>query len=447
MLSFLHDVVHLMQCKSMISVRGTPTGRLYHHDMADISRNSITPSSTSYASSVFPILPSETVALLSAIIERVPEQRSDWKPVLSSYHHVFKEIGKDGEADTEVYGLLLRLGMERGRDWRSKWENVKKAQQAGNAQPNDGEHHQIQVHSKYDIPQSYATPKPKMQEKQQARLTREALEQLQKTASPYKKIRNAAPIPCDDYKEDNAKLLARPLPVVHFAETAMADESPYKLSSDTKDFMHAQALRFDRVVTLGRVFDAWRDRMAILQRVDKHTALARDSLLKRRCLSFWADRLEDHLQLESSAGKAYQSGLVRRCLNSWKAKADKKRKRGREIQIANAYKLLTERRNRLIMEFVLKKWRQASLVSRCDRFRRNTLLKLGLGKWLERAATLAEREQEAEYLHAHRENTRLQDMLFLWREKASLLAREEVVQRHRNNQLASDALHLWREQA
>jgi hypothetical protein len=416
--------------------------------MADISRNSITPSSTSYASSVFPILPSETVALLSAIIERVPEQRSDWKPVLSSYHDVFKEIGKDGEADTEVYGLLLRLGMERGRDWRSKWEAVKKAQQAGNAPPNDKEQLQnIQEHKKYDLPHSYAAPQPKMQEKQQARLTREALEQLQKTASPYKKVRSVVPVHRDEHDAQDARLLARPPPVVHFAETAMPDDSPYKLSSDTREFLHAQALRFDRVVTVGRVFDAWRDRMAILQRVDKHTALARDSLLKRRCLRFWADRLEDHLQLESSAGKAYQSGLVRRCLNNWKAKADQKRKREREAQVASAYKLIMDRKSRLIIEFVLKKWRQASLDSRCNRFRRTNLLKLGLGKWLEKAATIVEREQEADYLYAHRENTRLQDMLLLWRKRASLLAREDAIQTHRNSQLASNALHYWKEQA
>lgn len=339
--------------------------------MADVSYSSITPSSASYASSVFPVLDASTSDLVDSIVARVAAGASDWKPVLEAYKEEFDARRLDGETDTVVYGLLLRLGMERGTDWRSKWANVKRQQQ------------QQQQHEVAKTPRappvdiakpdvfrrlhddSAKTPLPSIKQ-QHGRLpqalTREALDKLQSTSSPYKKSYNtpaAARYAFNDY--------AAVTPRVHFASSMHEQQSPMTRydqvidqprvnpasTSEGKEAMMHQAIRFDRLVLLGRMMDDWLSRIAVLQKLDIHTELARNALLARRSIHLWQDRVVRHRDLLETAERARQAAVKRSSLNLWREKAEKKQKARWEKQMHLAYRTVARKQEKQLKEAVL----------------------------------------------------------------------------------------------
>lgn len=332
--------------------------------MADVSYSSITPSSASYASSVFPVLDGPTFELVDSIISRVAAGASDWKPVLQAYRDEFRARGIDGDTDTAVYGLLLRLGMERGGDWRSKWEGIQ-SQQQSNVDAAAAKTPKAPVDiAKSDVfrrlQDAPAQPKTPIQPiKQQHRLpqalTREALDKLQSTSSPYKK----------SYQTPRAAGYATPaeittpiVPRVHFASSEVSLHKEHAhidpaTTPEGKEAMLKQAIRFDRLVLLGRMMDDWLSRMAVLQKLDEHTELARNALLARRSIHVWQDRVVRHRDLLETAGRAHNAAAKRRCLNNWRDKAEQKQKARWEKQMHIAYRTVARKQEKEIKSSVL----------------------------------------------------------------------------------------------
>lgn len=334
--------------------------------MADVSYSSITPSSTSYASSVFPVLDRPTSELVDSIVARIAAGASDWKPVLQAYKEEFEARGIDGDTDTIVYGLLLRLGMERGSDWRSKWESVKRQQEqqpAGKAGAATMKTPRVAVDSaKLDVfatsPQKTPLRAIHQQHQLPQALTREALDKLQSTSSPYKKHYQTPRPAGRALRED---LVTPIVPRVHFATSEHSLAKPYGYPADATDFdpastpegkeaMLKQAVRFDRLVLLGRMMDDWLSRMAVLQKLDEHTELARNALLARRSIHLWQDRIAHHQDLLKTAGEVSRSAAKRRCLNMWRDKAEAKQKARWEKQMHVAYRTATRKQERQLKE-------------------------------------------------------------------------------------------------
>lgn len=328
---------------------------------------------SSYASSIFPSVDASTIALIDAVVNRIPEERNDWKPILSAYQDVLQEHGLDVERDTHVYALLLRLGMERGRDWRAKWEGVKNRQREQEA---PAARHSAVAQRKSEnvrgIDDVFTTPHKlpggpvgnAMTAKQQSRrlpLTRAALDELQVTASPYKAIAQQflqAKAEADAGKDREQR------PAVHFidnnpnqpirtevpdkllSQLQRLDILPTKASLSERELDLAEAVRFDRISLLGRIWDDWLSRMAVLEKIDQHALLARNALLQRRALQRWTSRAILHRRLDLSADRAAESSLQRRLLMRWRDKVIKKRKDAWEKQINSAYRAIVKKRDR-----------------------------------------------------------------------------------------------------
>ena len=451
--------------------------------MADVSHSSITLSSGSYASSVFPQLSTDTAALLESIVQRVPASRSDWKPVLSSYEQVFKERGRDEEADTEVYGLLLRLGMERGKDWKSKWESVKisqdidgKLKHSPELQASKARNYLTEEEDAYKTPknarltteeastarqdamtlihqqQQLQQLQQLQQQQQQRRLTREALELLQGTSSPYKKILRHPLQPGLQAVNEHGQEQIKVSPAVHFAkdptlhtrQDALTDLTSRKPNAGVKETMFQQALDMDKFFVLSKIFDAWQDRLFVLQRIDIHTSLARDALLQRRSLRFWQDRLCATQELQVSAVQAFEATFRRRCLSLWRDKTIKRRRTRWEIQITTVYRNIVHGKTRKLKQLTFENWHQASLDSRCIKFRKAGLLKMAMCKWLDKAACLAELTVETDLLVARKDLEVMAEIFSVWRSRVVLASKERAYVGDKEAAIAFGTLALWK---
>jgi hypothetical protein len=441
--------------------------------MGDVSRSSITLSSASYASSLFPSVDDTTASLIEAILARVSPSEAEWKPFLQAYDEVFNERGLDKQSDTVIYDLILKLGLQAGKNWRSKWENVKRTQEhlkreaeaargggrvdqpvniaAGRNDTFRTPLNKANVHTRHS-----ATPPARRdyaQDDGQARLTQEALDKLQNNASPYKPLRTPFRPP------GNANLRDGTTPRVHFAQDAhkthqrahsdvfrtpeLAISTPTH-TSEEREAMLQQALQFDRINLLGRMYDDWISRFFVLKRLEMHTSIARDALLKRRSLTFWAERVKRHAIVEERVEVAYEATLKRSCLRLWKEKQEKKQKTAWERQISLAYRAITKQKDKQTKQAVFAAWREASLESRANRFHTTNLLHNSLGKWLSNAARLAELKVDADNIQA-RKGTEIRSKSFgKWQQNTILVLREAEVVEKKDEILLQNSFTSWR---
>ena len=337
---------------------------------SNISGPSAVPSSQ--ASSVFPTLESETINIIDAIIGKVSADSSDWKPLLSAYQDALRLRGLDGSKDTHIYALLLRLAMERGRTWQIKWDNVKRRQL-------DGEQHATPLARAASDMDVFGTPghqlKPAShvastakhrQTSRQLPLTREALDELQAIATPYKTIaatflQTARP----DHKQD-VQRSRRPSPfaasglgvVQDAADRTLVEEQFAQDGNSPQDSQEAEylsalffdATEIDRLATLGKTWDDWLARLTVLSRLRRHTDLARDAVLKRRTLFRWRAHLLFVRKLEQAASGAATTNLLRRCFSKWKNKTEEKQRRAWEKELNSGFKRMTRKRNTSILQ-------------------------------------------------------------------------------------------------
>ena len=413
-------------------------------------------------------------------MSRVAAGSSDWKPVLQAYKEEFDARSLDGDTDTVVYGLLLRLGMERGNDWRSKWEGVKRQQQSQEvAAPAKTPRRAPVDIAKPDVfrrlqtGSAQKTPLQSTKHKQQfpQALTQEALAKLQSTSSPYKKSYRTPRAEVDAFGEDVGTPI---VPRVHFATSAHAHQLPQEAfnvhvmnpasTPEGKEAMMNQAIRFDRLVLLGRMMDDWLSRIAVLQKLDIHTELARNALLSRRSIHVWQDRVVRHRDLVETAGKAHEASTKRRCLGVWRDRAEQMKKARWEKQLHIAYRTVARKQERHLKAAVLsvcrttytrgkrslpllnaQHWFQHFLDTRCDKFRKTSLLRTSLTRWLTQSAHLAEIEAEADALLEDSQINVLRDCLETWRMKTVLLKREEAFAEQVDAKIAVSAFNIWRE--
>ena len=66
--------------------------------------------------------------ILSDIILQLPDGSATFVQLFAAYKDVLKDQGLDPAEDTEIYSLLLKLGMQKGADWRTKWQNVQRVE-------------------------------------------------------------------------------------------------------------------------------------------------------------------------------------------------------------------------------------------------------------------------------------------------------------------------------
>lgn len=433
--------------------------------MGDVSRSSITLSSASYASSLFPTVDEASSSLIEAILSRVSPHESEWKPFLQAYDEVFNERGLDKQSDTVIYDLILKLGLQAGKNWRAKWENVKRTQHELLLQ-REGAQRVDQVakrdtlrtpinkgrisardaaasHTRY---QAY-----EYEDAGQPRLTQEALDKLQHAASPYKPVQTP-------YAGARLNTRDGTTPRVHFANEVhthhtRAHSDVFRTpelsvtpshTAEEREAMLRQAMQFDRINLLGRMYDDWISRFFVLKRLDMHTSLARDALMKRRSLTFWRERVKRHGELEERVDLAYEATLQRSCLRLWQQKREKKQKTEWERQMSMACRTIVRKKDRQMKEAAFATWREASLDSRAFKFRRLCLLKQSLGKWLSNAARLAELHTEADAVQASRDEILVVEAFSRWKLNTILLIREEEIAEKREDRLLRDALATWR---
>lgn len=431
--------------------------------MGDVSRSSITLSSASYASSLFPTVDEASSSLIEAILSRVSPSESEWKPFLQAYDEVFNERGLDKQSDTVIYDLILKLGLQSGKNWRAKWENVKRTQQELLLQREGAQ----RVDQGADRNNNVRTPISKTsgvraaagehryahdyEEDEQPRLTREALDKLQHTASPYKALQTPFAAQPRISNRDGTT------PRVHFAQDGHTQHSrahsdvfrtpelstPSSHTAEEREAMARQAVQIDRLNLLGRMYDDWISRLFVLKRLDMHTALARDALLKRRSLTFWHDRVKRHQELEERVELAYEATLQRSCLRLWHQKKEKKQKTEWERQMSLALRTVTRKKEKQIKEAAFAAWREASLDSRAFKFRKTSLLRYTLGKWLSNAARLAELHTEADALQASQDEVLVVKTFATWKNKTILLVRESEVVEDVEFRLLSHGFKSW----
>lgn len=390
--------------------------------MADVSHGSITLSSHSYASSVFPLLDGTTASLIEEIVSRVSSHQNDWKAVLHSYKEVFAEKDLDGEKDVFVYGLLLRLGMERGGDWKAKWEGVKRAQQTQQQSQDDVSRYPAATRAPYiqepataraappsHLSEAYRTPlrsrlEPRptqtIEEAEHAdetplqRLTKEALAELQNTSSPYKRVRADFTHARHGYKQshnDDGEPQHRhgarsppPVPTVHFAELPLrgADDGDdrvhlqregilqdtryldlhgihivptyHRVTHEQKEEMRHLSIRFRTTALQRRMFQDWRTRFLVLQRINFQTTRARDTLLQRHALQFWVERLRTHKALDIATRRVSNNALLRKSLWAWHDKCLVKKKLEWQRDMTVAYRSVVRKKDRQIKESALQ---------------------------------------------------------------------------------------------
>jgi hypothetical protein len=87
--------------------------------MAD-SSHSLTSHTLSSTRSAFPVLTPDLHSTLSQIIARVPPGSSSFSDLFRAY----SEIVLHPQDDVEIYGAILKLGLEKGTDFRQKWASV-----------------------------------------------------------------------------------------------------------------------------------------------------------------------------------------------------------------------------------------------------------------------------------------------------------------------------------
>lgn len=73
----------------------------------------------------FPVLTQSQFNTFNSVINNLPSNASSWADLTQS----FNSLGLD-EAQDDSYSLLLKLTLETGRDWREKWNAVKRALEA-----------------------------------------------------------------------------------------------------------------------------------------------------------------------------------------------------------------------------------------------------------------------------------------------------------------------------
>lgn len=76
------------------------------------------PTESTSTQSEFPQITQEQFATLERVVAAVPAGAQDW----ASFEATYEQLGVD---ENEYYPLCLKLSMERGLDWRAKWETVK----------------------------------------------------------------------------------------------------------------------------------------------------------------------------------------------------------------------------------------------------------------------------------------------------------------------------------
>lgn len=440
--------------------------------MGDVSRSSITLSSASYASSLFPVVDDDAAVIIEAILARVSPDEAEWKPFLQAYDDIFQERGLDRQSDTVIYDLILKLGLQSGRNWRAKWENVKKVQEQ---QQSRGDKRVDQAaartvgdaklfnranaepeHTGYRTPGHAHHHHHHHSEDLQPRLTREALDELQHAASPYK----PAQTPFQSQDRARAEKRDGTTPRVHFAHDVYSQRSynaadvfgtpdnttPHH-SAEDRELMLREAIQFDRSNLLGRMYDDWLTRFFVLKRLQMHTAIAHDATLKRRSLHFWAERVQLHSQLNVRAQQAYSASLQRGALTLWTQKLQERRRTVWEKEMAVAFRSVTRKKAKQLKDAAFEMWREKAFESRAFRFRLNHLLKATLGKWLTSAARLAEMNLEGDALQAQRELEVRSDAFARWKSHTILLVREAEAVEDIDYNLQRRVLALWRNRA
>jgi len=404
-----------------------------------------------------------SASLIEAILSRVSPSESEWKPFLQAYDEVFNERGLDRQSDTVIYDLILKLGLQAGKNWRAKWENVKRTQQHElllqreeaqrvdqGAARNDNIRTPINKTGNSYTLVNARTDVGGYEDDGQPRLTREALDKLQHAASPYKAVQTPyAPQTRFNNREGTT-------PRVHFAHEGhqhhsrahsdvfrTPDLSTPSHTAEEREAMLRQAVQMDRMNLLGRMYDDWISRLFVLKRLDMHTSLARDALLKRRSLIFWHERVKRHQELQERVDLAYESTLKRSCLRLWRTKKEKKQKTEWEKQMSIAFRIITKKKEKQLKEAAFGAWREASLDSRAFNFHKNYLLRHSLGKWLSNAARLAELHSEATALQASHDEILIVDSFARWKEKTILLVRESEIVETVENRLLNHALQTW----
>lgn len=436
--------------------------------MGDVSRSSITLSSASYASSLFPEVDEASSELIEAILSRVSSSESEWKPFLQAYDEVFSERGLDKQSDTVLYDLILKLGLQAGKNWRAKWDNVKRTQRelalqregAPAQRVDQGVARKDALRTPINKAKQYRNTSEQLHahhealhDAGQARLTQEALDQLQFAASPYKPIQTP-------YAAGRLNVRDGTTPRVHFAQDARSNHGRAhsdvfrtpELSvtpshaAEEREAMLRQAIQFDRISVLGRMYDDWISRFFVLKRLDMHTALARDALLKRRSLTFWHERIKRHEDLSARVHLAYEATLIRSCLRLWQQKREKKQKTEWERQMSHAYRILVRKKEKQMKTAAFEAWREAALDSKASRFRKTSLLRSSLEKWLSNAARLAELHTEANALQASKDDVLVVNAFARWKTNTILLVREAEIVEEQEDKLLSSAYTTWRVQ-
>ena len=84
--------------------------------------SSVTQTTSSLAR--FPLLSSSQYNLLNRIISRLPPRADTFDALFESYNAVLAEQGIEVAEENVCYGVLLKLGMERGATWTERWRNV-----------------------------------------------------------------------------------------------------------------------------------------------------------------------------------------------------------------------------------------------------------------------------------------------------------------------------------
>ena len=462
-------------------------------DPSDTSISSAT-HTTSTASSAFPSIDDPTRQILQEIIEQLPQGASTFVQLFAAYKDVLKSQGLDPSEDAEIYGYLLKLGMQRGADWRVKWQGVLNSNSAIiPAGPSlEGLKHRL---DKLDLDvERQTSPRPaRIPAKGGAPVpSTSRLNALMDdwTVTPKSAKRHSAPHPLTSTPRTARTLrpayaIESPVtpapevknhpisaPRVHFQspthqlptrtnDSANESYEDGRASSVLESFDLLAAYRFRASSLLGGAFDKWMSATIQDQSQVRSAAQARDTTLARRLFAVWKLRKIHHDTVLRGRSDIYNRlRLLRFMLDIWRKATSRQARLRWEGDMRSALDTVrSSTDNRLLsvawevrlhLSFRLRgsdargqTWRLESACRRIERQRALGDLATTLDRWRFKFVHVRTLEKLAVAKLDRKGAKRAHEYLNLWHRKASLACMGTEVESRMNRLTIRRCWQLW----
>jgi hypothetical protein len=356
--------------------------------MAD-SSYSLTSQTLSSTRSAFPVVTPELHSVLSRIVARVPVGSTSFSDLFKAYN----EVVLHPQDDVEIYGAILKLGLEKGSDFHQKWASVTASQGVSDprALPPVEETEDAGAGGKLDILKArldqldrsvgdtLETPKPSTGR-------RPVSDKWEALEGPHHSGPFSTPPPLGSRKRTSRSTISNDTPAAdrhihHHKRSHPMSSTPVKgrarptsapaeyESNRTPLHQTRKADQFRNLSLLGHALDVWREKAAFVK-VSKNvlsnilirpltmspkdravrTAQAHDAVLVRSCLRHWHVRLVRCELINATASEYARKRLVREALHYWRTNAKAARRQRWETEIRVAWETFSKRRRARILD-------------------------------------------------------------------------------------------------